>query len=74
MQNMRRIREARGLTLIELEHMTGLSRYQLGRYENGHQDPSMQRGAKVARALGASLDDLVGLHDPEAMEPSTVRG
>lgn len=71
MKSMRSIREARGLTLADLEGLTGISRYQLGRYENGHQDPSTGRAQKVARALGVSLDSLV---EGEAATASTPRG
>lgn len=74
MQNMKRIREARGLTLVELERMTGVNREILGRYEKGHQSPSVQRAAKIARTLGVPTDDLIGFHETEAREPSTTRG
>lgn len=64
MKNMKRIREARGLTLVELEQQTGVNRELLGRYEKGYQHPSVQRAALIARTLNVPLDDLVGSDEP----------
>jgi transcriptional regulator with XRE-family HTH domain len=73
MEHMKRIREAKGLTLAELGERTGLNRHMLGRYENGRQSPSLDRAALVARALGVSLDVLAGSDSPPEL-PTRASG
>lgn len=70
MIRMEEMRSRRGLTLVQLEELTGIDSSTLSRYENGKQDPSVTRGLKVARALGVSVEDLVGgVHGEQSTTP-----
>jgi transcriptional regulator with XRE-family HTH domain len=68
MQRMRDTRHRRGLSLSALEELTGIGASVLSRYESGKIVPSVEKGRLVARALGVSLDFLVGdeQHVPNA--------
>lgn len=57
--NLRYIREREGLTQAELSEKTGISQAALSNYENGKDRPSVDSCAKLAKALGVSIDDLV---------------
>lgn len=47
-------RKRRGLTLTRLAELTGISTHSLSVYENGHQIPSEENLALLARALGVA--------------------
>lgn len=67
MQRMRDTRQRKGLSLSAVEELTGIAASTLSRYENGKVVPSVEKGRLVARALGVSLDFLVGdEHVPNA--------
>ena len=74
MQRMKETRARRGLSLHELEALTGIDYSTLSRYENGNRAPSVGRAQLVARALGVSLDFLVGDHDDHAAASENARG
>jgi transcriptional regulator with XRE-family HTH domain len=58
---LRAARTARGLTLRDLEKLTGMSQSQLSQIETGYRaDPSFSTVSKIARAVGVSLDGLAG--------------
>jgi transcriptional regulator with XRE-family HTH domain len=65
MKHMRDTRVRLGLTLGDLQQATGIDLTTLSRYETGKREPSVARAGMVARALGVSLDFLVGSHDEE---------
>lgn len=58
--NVRRIRAARGLTLVQLAELTGISRATLSRIERGESVPSALVLGKLAAGLAASLSQLLG--------------
>ena len=58
---MNRLQEARvqkGLTLRDLERLSGISRAQLGRIENGQSDPTLQTMCRIAKALNMKIEDV----------------
>jgi transcriptional regulator with XRE-family HTH domain len=58
---LRAARTARGLTLRDLEKLTGMSQSQLSQIETGYRaDPSFSTVSKIAKAVGVSLDGLAG--------------
>jgi transcriptional regulator with XRE-family HTH domain len=63
------IREERGLTQQELASKAGTSYQTIWRIENGkHAEPGIYIARRIARALGVTLDYLVGMHEDEKSE------
>ncbi|GAA2249278.1 XRE family transcriptional regulator [Herbiconiux moechotypicola] len=56
---IRSFRQARGLTLVELAGMAGLSHPFLSQLERGQARPSMVSLERIARALGSSQIELI---------------
>ncbi len=73
---LRRLRRARGLTLIQLAGLVGLSQPFLSQVERGRARLSMASLGKIARALGSSQLELVagaaGLTRPAVAEQHSV--
>lgn len=70
--DLRRAREAAGLTQAELAARAGVSRQLVGAAEAGRHAPSVQTAIRLARALGRPVEDLFRLADDEA--PGGVEG
>jgi putative molybdopterin biosynthesis protein len=64
---VKRTREARGMTQLELARRTGISRQALGAIESGAYQPGVTAAIAIARALGETVENLFGL---EAGDPS----
>lgn len=63
-ENVRRARQARGLTLEALAHEVGLAYTYLGQIERGRRNPTLDVVERIAAALG--VDALALLEtDPE---------
>ncbi|MCB9762629.1 MAG: helix-turn-helix transcriptional regulator [Alphaproteobacteria bacterium] len=58
-RNLRLLREARGLTQQELAQASGVPRPTLARLECGSPNPTLSVMARVAGALGVTLEELV---------------
>jgi transcriptional regulator with XRE-family HTH domain len=58
-RRIKTVREARGLSQQALADKAGVSRGYLARLEGGHHDPTVGTVAKLARALGVKLIDLL---------------
>jgi transcriptional regulator with XRE-family HTH domain len=69
--NLRRLRLARGLSLVELGRLSGLAKGTLTQLEAGRANPTIETLHALAGALGAGLPDLVA--DPPAVETEVVR-
>lgn len=75
-QRLRELREARGLSRPALGEMAGLTAQAIANVEMGRRQPNSATLVALARALGASLDALVGLPprgypavgDPEVLQ------
>ena len=61
---MRRAREARGLTQVELARRAGVSRQALGALEAGTYQPGVAVAIALARELGESVEGLFGGEAP----------
>jgi transcriptional regulator with XRE-family HTH domain len=58
---IKRLRRQLDLTQEELAAKTKIDYSYINRIENGKRNPSIEIVAKIARALGVSLDELVKL-------------
>ena len=59
------LRKEKGVSQTELAKDAGIHANVLGRYERGEASPSVEMAAKLADALGVSLDYLIGKTDME---------
>lgn len=66
--NLRRLRLARGLSLVELGRLSGLAKGTLTQLEAGRANPTIETLQALARALGAGLPDLVADPPPSGIE------
>jgi transcriptional regulator with XRE-family HTH domain len=57
---VRRRREALGLTLEQLSIRCGMTPNYIGTIENGHRDPSLSSIEALARGLGITTGELLG--------------
>jgi transcriptional regulator with XRE-family HTH domain len=55
---IRRLREDRGITQEDLAHEAGVTTGTLSRIERGLANPAWTTVARIARALGVSLEEL----------------
>ena len=63
--NVRRLREARGISLSALARQAGISKAYLSQMENNpDKRPSVEIVYQLARALDVRLTELIGLEDP----------
>jgi transcriptional regulator with XRE-family HTH domain len=60
---IKEFRERKGLTQRELAEVSGVTLYQISRYENDRSDISADSLEAIARHLGVSTDYLLGLVD-----------
>ncbi|MFC3451306.1 helix-turn-helix domain-containing protein [Amycolatopsis speibonae] len=64
---LRRAREKKGTTLVELSRATGISTSTLSRLESGQRKPSLELVLPVIAALGVRVDEIVS--SPRVLEP-----
>jgi transcriptional regulator with XRE-family HTH domain len=64
--NVRRLREAQGLTQAELASKAGINRSYLGGVERGQRRIGMENIAKIAAALAVSADILFKITESES--------
>ena len=57
--NLRRLREAAGLTQMELGNRCDMQNSVISRYERGLRDPQLEAIAALARGLGVQAAELV---------------
>lgn len=60
---IRELRQARGLTQLQLGMAVGVSKPAVCRWENGVAMPRAELLPVLARALGCSIDELFGADD-----------
>lgn len=60
-ERIRARRQQLGITQEDLAETVGTSQRQISKYENGHNDPTADVLAALARALDTSTDWLLGL-------------
>lgn len=57
--NIKPRRKAVRMTQQKLAKKIGVSLITIGRYERGERVPSIETAAKIAKALGCTIDELV---------------
>jgi len=67
------LREAKGWNQSELAEKSGVSRVMIGKYERGEAVPSIDAAKKIADALEATLDYLVGEGTNSKLDKKTVK-
>jgi transcriptional regulator with XRE-family HTH domain len=72
-RRVRTLREARGMTQLELSVAAGVTPATVSRLENGHQAPTLVTLYKLAEALNVSPAILVGGHIDRALRPPRQR-
>jgi transcriptional regulator with XRE-family HTH domain len=58
-RNLKRVREARGLSQEDLMARADVHRTQVSKYERGETEPQLEIIARLAMALGVSIDSLI---------------
>lgn len=57
-ENIRRLREEKGIPQVWLAEKAGISQPMLCQIERGTKNPSLQIGQQIARLLGCTVEDL----------------
>ena len=57
--DIKRIRVQAGMSQESLAQAVGVSRVSIVRYETGERKPALDVAAKIAKALGCKVDDLI---------------
>ncbi|MBO7727825.1 MAG: helix-turn-helix transcriptional regulator [Oscillospiraceae bacterium] len=76
MENLKKIRKARGLTLKKLGEMTDVSESMIQMVESGARSPSFELLLKLGEALDCSVDELIDIkREPDSSdnEPDSDR-
>ncbi len=58
-ENIRRIREAKGVSQVELADRAGVKQAFICQVERGTKNPSLQVAAEIAKTLGCSIESLL---------------
>lgn len=58
--NLKRLRESRGLTRVEIAKRLNMTPAAYGAYELGKREPKFDKLCEIADLLHASIDDLLG--------------
>ena len=74
MDNLRKIRKAKGMTMKQLGKLVGVSESAIGQYETNARKPSFEILLKLGEALDCSVDDLVSDEKTPATEIGDGRG
>lgn len=70
-QRIRILRQARGLSQVELARILGVTKQSVSNWKNDNIQPSIEMLKKIAQTFGVSADYLLGLDDSEYID---VRG
>lgn len=70
-QRIRILRQARGLSQVELARILGVTKQSVSNWENDNIQPSIEMLKKIAQTFGVSADYLLGLDNSEYID---VRG
>lgn len=74
MKGLRAIRKKLGVSLINLEEMTGIDASSLSRYERGTVTPSIDMVQKIANALGITVDELLNEPTNQELDVKIIMG
>ena len=59
-ERLKKFREDKGLTQVQLSELTGISSRMIQKYESGKSRPRLDAAQKIADALNISADELLG--------------
>lgn len=74
MENLRKIRKARGLTQKQLAELVGVGESSISQYESGGKTPSFEIALKLAEVLDCESADLVSKRDIVIKEKTATNG
>ena len=74
MKGLRSVRKKLGLSLVELEKITGIDASSLSRYEREEVVPSIEMAQKIAKALNISVDELINGSVKQEFEVKILMG
>lgn len=63
-QNIKRLRKAKKMTQAQLGEVIGVGQFAVCQYEIGRTRVPFETGARIADALGVTLNELAGAEDP----------
>jgi transcriptional regulator with XRE-family HTH domain len=58
-ENMKKIREAKGITQGDIFRATKIERAYVSNLESGKQNPTLETIEKIAKTLGVGIDELL---------------
>ena len=58
-ENLKKLREQKGLSQTELAKMVGISQGAIGQYELNIKQPSVTVAGMIAKVLGTTVDDML---------------
>ena len=76
-ERLKKLREEKGLTQVQLSELTGISARMIQKYESGNARPRLDAAEKIAKALNVTADQLLGNADmlvAQAAEKYDARG
>ncbi len=76
-ERLKKFREEKGLTQVQLSELTGISARMIQKYEAGIARPRLDAADKIAKALNITTDELLGNADmlvAQAAEKYGARG
>ena len=59
-ENVKRLREGAGLTQAKLAELVGVTQPTIAQYEMGIKVPTIVVGARLAKQLGTTCEELIG--------------
>ena len=65
MNNIRRFRESRGITLKQMAGAVGVGESSIRNWEHGRREPATYVIVRIAQTYGVTTDYLLGLTDKE---------
>jgi transcriptional regulator with XRE-family HTH domain len=71
-KNLIRFRKERKLTQGELAELVGLSKRMIAYYETKAVKPPVDKIGVIAKILRVSVDELLGLHEPTAIQNELI--
>ena len=69
-QRIREVRQARGMSQVELARLLGVTKQSISNWENDNIQPSIEMLVKLARSLSVSADYLLWLEERQILDVS----
>jgi transcriptional regulator with XRE-family HTH domain len=70
---LKQLRQQKGMSQAELAKAAGVPFGSLRNWEYGRRTPLLDAAARIAQALGVTLDELAGISNPE-VPPAAKKG